>query len=162
MKNSRNLMIILNLIVLMVYFNHSIVKNEQLISNGRLVLFELTPVDPRSLMQGDYMDLQYKLLANVDSEYLPMIGTCIVRLDSNGIAYDIVFKDDETSVQDGEQIIKYRSTDEWDIKIGAESFFFQEGEAEKFSNAKYGGLKIDADGKSLLVGLYDGQLKKIE
>ncbi|MEC3963921.1 hypothetical protein [Flagellimonas halotolerans] len=50
----------------------------------------------------------------------------------------------------------------WGIHIGAASCFFQEGEAEKCENAKYGGLKIDAEGNSIFIGLYDDTLKKIE
>ncbi|MBK7988560.1 MAG: GDYXXLXY domain-containing protein [Ignavibacteria bacterium] len=62
----------------------------------------------------------------------------------------------------GEYLIKYYASNQWSVNIGAQSFFFQEGQAEKYAMAKYGGMKIDKDGNSLLVGLYDEQLRKIE
>lgn len=45
---------------------------------------------------------------------------------------------------------------------GAESFFFQEEHAEKYEKAKYGGVKIDINGNSLLIGLYDEHLNHIK
>ena len=36
-------------------------NNERIIAQGRVVLVELAPVDPRSLMQGDYMMLRFAI-----------------------------------------------------------------------------------------------------
>jgi uncharacterized membrane-anchored protein len=46
------------------------------------------------------------------------------------------------------------------LTIGADNYFFQEGSAKKFENAKYGLLKVDPDGNSILIGLCneDGRL----
>ncbi|MET0351671.1 MAG: GDYXXLXY domain-containing protein, partial [Rhizobacter sp.] len=41
--------------------NVGIARKEALIAHGRTVLVELAPVDPRSLMQGDYMRLNFRL-----------------------------------------------------------------------------------------------------
>ena len=62
----------------------------------------------------------------------------------------------------GEHSIEYTSPNRWNVNIGAESFFFQEGQAEKYEKAKYGGVKIDKYGNSLLIGLYDEKQRKIE
>ena len=42
-----------------------------------------------------------------------------------------------------------------EIFIGAESFLFQEGHAEAYSQARYGILRVAADGSSVLAGLAD-------
>ena len=55
MKNIKWWIILINLILLLVYFNGSIISKEDLLKNGKLILLELAPVDPRSLKQGDYM-----------------------------------------------------------------------------------------------------------
>ena len=55
-----------NLIILLGLFNNSILQKEELLSNGQLILLELVPVDPRSLMQGDYMRLRYAISENND------------------------------------------------------------------------------------------------
>ena len=41
--------------------NAGIWQKETLIANGRPIYIELAPVDPRSLMQGDYMALAFPL-----------------------------------------------------------------------------------------------------
>jgi uncharacterized membrane-anchored protein len=72
------------------------------------------------------------------------------------------FQEELTPLHKDEHLIKYTSLGKRSMNIGAESFFFQEGQAEKYETAKYGGVKIDKNGNCLLVGLYDEQLKKIE
>lgn len=162
MKKYKWIIILVNLILLLVYFNHSIAKKENLLKDGQLVLLELAPVDPRSLMQGDYMALRYKISEDISSENIPKRGFCVVRFDSIGIANKIRFQKDVTPLNEGEHLIEYTSPDKWNVNIGAESFFFQEGQAEKYEKAKYGGVKIDKDGNSLLIGLYDEHQQKIE
>lgn len=162
MKKYKWILILLNLMLLLVYFNHSVVKKEELLKDGQLVLLELAPVDPRSLMQGDYMTLRYKISENIHSENIPKRGYCVVFLDSSGIAHKIRFQKDLIPLNEGEYLIEYTSPDSWNVNIGAESFFFQEGKAEHYEKAKFGGVKIDKNGNSLLIGLYNEQLQKIE
>ncbi|MCL1938164.1 MAG: GDYXXLXY domain-containing protein [Candidatus Azobacteroides sp.] len=160
MKKYKWILILLNLIVLLVFFNRSVMEKERLLKEGKLILLELAPVDPRSLMQGDYLSLRYKIGQSFDS--IPSErGYCVVRLQADGVANGIRLQEHKTPLDAGEQLIKYRNA-KYEIRLGAESFFFQEGLAEKYDDAKYGGLKVDKDGNSLLVGLYDEQLKKIE
>ncbi len=161
MKRYKWIIIWLNLIILLVYFNYSVAKKEELFKDGQLILLELAPVDPRSLMQGDYMALRYKISENISSDTIPKRGYCVVRLNSNGVAQKIRFQKNTTPLNSGEYVIEFTSPNKWNINIGAESFFFQEGHAKKYENAKYGGLKIDKKGNSLLIGLYDEQLKVI-
>ena len=162
MKKYNWLIILLNLVILLVYYNYSIVKKEELLKNGQLVLLKLAPVDPRSLMQGDYMALRYDISRDFDSEDIIKRGYCVVRIDHNGVASKVRSQGGSTPLYEGEHLIRYTSTNGWNVNIGAESFFFQEGHAEKYDHAKYGGIKIDGNGNSLLVGLYDEYLRKIE
>lgn len=162
MKKYKWIIILLNLVILLVYFNYSVAKKEELLKDGQLVLLQLAPVDPRSLMQGDYMNLRYSISQNINVEHLSKRGYCVVRLDNKGIAERIRFQQEKTPLNKGEYVIKYTASNEWNINIGAESFFFQEGHAEKYEKAKYGGVKIDKNGNSLLVGLYDEHLNNIK
>ncbi len=162
MKKYKWLIIILNPILLLLYFNFSVLKKEELLKDGQLVLLKLAPVDPRSLLQGDYMALRYEISENLDYSNMPKRGYCVVQLDANGVANKVRFQKDLTPINKGEHLIEYTSSNQWNVNIGAESFFFQEGQAKKYENAKYGGVKIDKNGNSLLMGLYDEQLKKIE
>lgn len=162
MKKYKWILILLNLLLLLVYFNWSIKENETLLTDGELVLLELAPVDPRSLMQGDYMSLRYAISQEASKLELPKRGYVVLQLDSNKLAVLSRFQEHKTPVSDGELLLKYYNKDSWNIFLGAESYFFQEGEAKKYEAAKYGGLKVDADGNSLLIGLYDVDMQLIE
>jgi uncharacterized membrane-anchored protein len=148
--------------ILLVYFNFSVVKKENLLKDGKLILLSLAPVDPRSLMQGDYMTLRYSISENLNVNSLPKRGYCVVKLNPQGIAEKVRFQKNTTPLNKGEYLIEYNSPDQWNVNIGAESFFFQEGQAEKYEKAKYGAIKVDTKGNSLLVGLYDENLKNIK
>ena len=162
MKKYKWLIIVLNLMILLVYFNFSVVKKENLLKDGKLILLSLAPVDPRSLMQGDYMTLRYSISENLNVNSLPKRGYCVVKLNPHGIAEKVRFQKNTTPLNKGEYLIEYNSPDQWNVNIGAESFFFQEGQAEKYEKAKYGAIKVDTKGNSLLVGLYDENLKNIK
>src|SRR4051812_24712794 len=76
-------------LLLLAAVNFVIYSREQLLANGRVVLLELAPVDPRSLMQGDYMALRFQ----VENEVLPRRashekstdGWIVVALDERGV-----------------------------------------------------------------------------
>ncbi len=161
MKKYKWIIILLNLVILLVLFNDSIVEKENLISDGELILLELAPIDPRSLMQGDYMRLRYEISDNTNYDSISKRGYCVVQLKPNGIARRVRIQNGKTPLNDNEHLIEYTSG-KWSMNIGAESFFFQEGEGEKYEKAKYGGIKVDNQGNSLLIGLYDEKLKRIE
>ena len=162
MKKYKWLIIVLNLLILLVYFNFSIAKKETHLKDGKLILLSLAPVDPRSLMQGDYMSLRYSISEDFNEKHLPKRGYCVVKLDKNGVAVRQRFQKNTTPLKQGEYLIEYNSPDQWNVNIGAESFFFQEGQSEKYEKAKYGAVKVDDKGNSLLVGLYDENLKNIK
>ncbi len=162
MKKYSGILIIANLVIILIYFNYTVFQKERVIEKGQLVLLELAPVDPRSLMQGDYMRLNYAIGGELTEEIMDKQGYCVVKLDERGVAKRLRFQKNRKPIEEGELLMEYYSPDYLTINIGAESFFFQEGDAEKYEKAKYGGFKIDPKGNSILVGLYDENLKKIE
>lgn len=162
MKKYKWIIILINLIILLGLFNNSILQKEELLSDGQLILLELAPVDPRSLMQGDYMRLRYAISDNINSDSISKRGFCVVKLEENGIAKKVRIQENKTPINHNEFLIEYTSKGWRGINIGAESYFFQEGEADKYENAKYGGIKVDNQGNSLLIGLYNENQKKIE
>ncbi len=155
-----NGVILINLVILLVYFNFSIVKKENLLRQGQLILLELAPVDPRSLMQGDYMRLNYSISNEDNTEKIPR-GFCVVTVDSDQVARFLRFQAHKTSIGENETIIEFNDID-GDVSIGSESFFFEEGKAKIYDKARYGGLKVSEKGESILVGLYDKDFQLIE
>lgn len=164
MKKVSRILIIVNLLLLLGYFNWSIFQKEQILKDGQLVLLQLAPVDPRSLMQGDYMSLNYKEsgyhLRNWEEETPPR-GYAILKTDSNQVAQIVRLQESPEPMNGDELMMKYKIID-GRLFLGAESFFFEEGQDTIFEKAAYGGLKVDSKGESLLVGLYDADFQLIQ
>lgn len=137
-------------LLILAVFNFLIMKKEDTLSRGRTMLLRLAPVDPRSLIQGDYMILNYAIARDIPIAALKEKGCIVVSLDQNDVAKFIRVHQGE-SLQEGEYLLFYRNRE--GLRLGAESFMFQEGEAELYAKARYGELKVDASGVSVLVGL---------
>jgi uncharacterized membrane-anchored protein len=86
MKRYKWVVILLNLVILLVFLNRSIVEKEKILASGKLIFLKLAPVDPRSLMQGDYMQLRYEISTNISNDSIAKRGYCVVRTDKKGIA----------------------------------------------------------------------------
>ena len=137
----------------------------------REVYFELAPVDPRSLMQGDYMRLNYRIVENLRKEFdriretseieIPESGKVLVRLDERRIAF---FKSlwDGTPLAEDERLLHYSGSNRWRVHIGSESFFFEEGQGEAYEKARYGVFKLGKDGRTILRALADENLVRIQ
>ena len=93
-----------------------------------------------------------------------MDGKIIIRLDENGIAELVNIygpdSDEDRKIKDDEWLLKFKIRD-GRVRLGAESFFFQEGHAEFYDNAKYGELKVSESGDPVLVGLRDDKMVPI-
>ncbi|KGE13490.1 GDYXXLXY domain-containing protein [Sphingobacterium deserti] len=160
-KKYKGTIIVVNLVLLLAYFNYSVFSKEQLLTEGKLILLKLAPVDPRSLMQGDYMNLRYDIVQGVYPDSVGRRGYCVLQVLPDKTTRLKRFQAEKEPLAKDEQLLSFTSPNKWTIALGAESFFFQEGQSEKYEHAKYGGLRVDRSGKSLLVGLYDENLKEI-
>jgi uncharacterized membrane-anchored protein len=159
----RNLLLFGGLAVTLGAANLAIVDKERLLAHGSTVLVELAPVDPRSLLQGDYMRLDYALARN--GEVLNGLGSrrtgrMVVRLDDRGVARFVRQHAGETPAP-GELLLRYRLRNNR-VRIGSDAFFFEEGTAARYANARYGELRVDEDGESVIVGLRDSEMRRLK
>lgn len=153
--------VIIALAVLLVLgaVNHSIYGKERTIATGEEIFLELAPVDPRSLMQGDYMALRFRLAQQIDAARRE--GTLADRarlaslhLDERRIGTLETRRDADLAIR-----FKIRNNEVW---LGTNAYFFEEGTAQRFDQAKYGEFRIDArSGEAVLVGLRDEHLQKL-
>lgn len=159
MRNFRLVTLLAVLLIMIGYINYNIWLKERLIVDGQLVLLALQPVDPRSLLQGDYMVLDYALLAELDGES----RTMIVTINEDNVAFDIREDVQDVDIAANEHRLKLYEKDDWrrSLTIGTNSYFFEEGTGDKFETAVYGGFRVADDGTAILVHLYDDQLKPI-
>ena len=150
------------LVLILVAFGFAVYQKEQLKANGKTLLLELAPVDPRSLIQGDYMRLRFKLSNALRSKDIDRKTTkfIIVKPNAKNVA-QFVRVDDGQPIGDGEQRLRvHRKSNR--LEIVPNSFLFQEGHAKHYDDAKYGVFKVDTSGKNLLVDLADKDQKVID
>lgn len=133
-----------------------VASKERLLASGTVVLLELAPVDPRSLMQGDYMRLDYAIARDLSgaTDTQPETGELVVGLDSAGVARFVRRHDSDGALAPGEHLLRYRRRGSR-VRIGTDAFYFQEGTADRYARARYGEVRVARDGASVLVGLRD-------
>ncbi|MFB6374058.1 MAG: GDYXXLXY domain-containing protein [Bradymonadaceae bacterium] len=141
--------------------NGLILQKERLLDRGETVYLELAPVDPRSLIQGDYMRLDYKVADAIDNHLPaehPRGGRVVVRLDDRRVAHFVRLYDGG-ELADDERLLEWRHRT-W-IYIGSNAFYFQEGHRKLYDDAEYGELRVDESGETILVGLRDEELEPL-
>ena len=145
--------------------NFSIWQKEKLIATGQKVFVELAPADPRSLMQGDFMRLDYRVLREAGSEELGKDLTAkrpqlVVQLDALGVARFVRVDRSNAPLAEEETRMELTPKDgSWTLV--SDAWFFREGDAKRWEAARYGEFRVTANGSALLVGLADEKLQPI-
>jgi uncharacterized membrane-anchored protein len=159
-------------LLILTLLNWNIFQREHLTRQGRVVLLQLAPVDPRSLMQGDYMALHFALadeishaLGDKQPEYededakAGADGAAILKLDANNIAH-LARLDDGAPLQPDEVRLRYRVRNGYfnRIKLATNAFFFEEGQRDAYAKARYGEFRVAENGDAVLVQMRDEKL----
>ncbi len=139
-------------------------QKQDLIAHGQPVFVELAPVDPRSLMQGDFMRLNFSLPGEVWKLAPPGLAAerplVVARRDERGVARLLGPRNPGVPLAAGEFVIEL-SPKNGNWTLVTDAWFFREGEGERWAAAKYGEFRVAADGRALLVGMADAELKPI-
>ena len=158
----RKAMAVLAGLVVLGAANWTIFGREKQLAEGAVVLLELAPVDPRSLMQGDYMALRFR----IENEFSggararqAADGRIVVRPDARGVAAFVRLHAGEL-LAPGEALLRYRVRG-GKLKFATNAFFFQEGTARLYERARYGEFRATPDGDLLLTQLRGEKLERL-
>jgi len=147
----------------------SVARMENLRANGADVLLSLAPVDPRALLLGDYMELEYTVNRAIWSAHATAVretdahgagggdgseGRAVVRLSPERREADFVRLDDGLPLAADEVFLAYKVRGR-EVVTAATAFYFQEGHAAAYERARFGRIKVDGDGTTLLMALCD-------
>jgi len=156
----RRALIVVGLIAALGVVAWEVSKKERLLATGATVRLALAPVDPRSLMQGDYMQLDYAIARRTSQDGAwPRDGALVVQADDTGVA-QFVRLDRGEPLASGEQRLTYRLRG-GRMQVGTNAFYFQEGDGERYEAARFGDLRVAPDGTSLLVALLDADQRPL-
>lgn len=168
----RNRIAIISMLIMLGLVNWSIAGKEKHLAEGQLVYLGLVPVDPRSLMQGDYMALRFRIVSQV-RDALPKTGKfkhwerkvdatdgyVIVELNQQNIAsFESLYTNQ--MLGNNEILLRYRVRNN-KVKFASNAFFFQEGQGKDYQTARYGQFRVDDKGELLLVAMVDKGLVEL-
>ncbi|HUH88001.1 MAG TPA: GDYXXLXY domain-containing protein [Pusillimonas sp.] len=175
------------LFLVLLVVNTGIYQREQVLNQGRPIVLQLAPVDPRSLMQGDYMRLNFQVADQVYGtlEHAPEAsrrtietqreGLLVLRPDSAGVhrllavvpssfasVKDQVDAHEPNSMigvepKESDVLLEFRLR-HGGVRVVTDAWFFPEGQADHFAQARYGQLRVDGNGVGLLVNVLDSAM----
>ena len=170
----------------MLIFLGMIFKNELHLKNSESIYVRLQPVDPRSILQGDYMALNYQLYfapqnvthentnqPNINSEDHIFSGLYfdeIIKNKSSIVAYvelDAQRRVIHTHFELPQKVRTYRlilqnpNNRHSMLYPASKSFLFAEGLADCYQQAKYAEFKVDEQGNAILTALKGDQLQDL-
>ncbi|WP_424767660.1 GDYXXLXY domain-containing protein [Paenibacillus sp. sgz302251] len=140
------------------YIGYHTAASESLLSNGTSIKLQIEPLDPRSLLQGDYVTLNYSIstppqaIADELEEKPGMSRIKVVlRPDDRGVyIFDRLYKKGDT-LSDKEVIINGKTSGWQSIYYGIETYFVPEGTGtETEQNARFAHIKVSKSGDALL------------
>jgi len=150
-------------------FGWSVRQKEDLLRSGSSIMLALRPVDPRSLMQGDYMILRLdveegiaKALRGKERESR-LKGVAFIAPDSDGVYHFVGLEEDGPPQENGPLPLRlvYRGK-RYGVQVGSGSFFFQEGHGQAYDRARFVEMRVDPEGNTLITHLLDENRQRIE
>lgn len=186
MKHGRSILLWGGLLVALIVANRDIRQHERTLAEGRVLLLALEPIDPRAMLQGDYMALRFaaaddirKVLYGQRGENaatrLAQMGTfgpdrcnpegcidgyAVFSRDADNVGRFLRVQPAARPVADGEVAVRYRDRG-WELRIASNAWFFPEGQAARYQPARYGELRVADDGTALIAQLRDDKRKPL-
>lgn len=154
MKHIRTVILFGTLAVFLYLMNSNIIRAEQRIASGTPVYLQLGTQDDRSILQGDYIRLDYPLETNISRaiDDDTRRGQVVVVLDENHVAqYERLYTEGEP-LAENEILINFRRVD-GSIQVGVNAFFFQETLADAYDAAEYAEVRITDGGGVQVIDL---------
>lgn len=154
---------VIGLVGVIAGYDLAIWGNERLLAQGTVVRLELAPRDPRALLTGDYMALNYRLARDVAAAIggqpaaPPRDGFVVVQADLRGVAVFVRVQPAPRPVAVGEVALRYRVRD-GHVGLGTDAWYFEEGSGARFEPARFGEFRVGSDGTALLTTLLDVSL----
>lgn len=141
--------------LILIAASYTIWQFERTLADGQIVNIELAPVDPRSLMQGDYMALAFAIDRDLpdDAEQYKYAWLSLdnqQRASLHSVANELPTDPALVAV-----LLRQR---DGIVSIGPNAFFFAEGTADVYEQARYGQFRIAGNGKALLTVMLDTEL----
>mgnify|MGYP000844313444 FL=1 len=179
-------MALLIALLMLLPLNYKIWQFENVLATGKPVVLKIVPVDPRSLMQGDYMSLNYAILQDIAAQLndepdqlndeqtneedtwqitrkpQPKRIYALIHQNEQGVA--TLCRVEKTKPMDFTDCepnlyLPINNTG-WSPALPSQEYFFAEGKGQYYAQAEYAEYRFK-DGILLLARLLDQDLKPL-
>ena len=157
----RSKIMIIFLVCILVVLNLILYNSEQTSTKGQTFFLKLESSKAEVLpVYGNSIDLTYEINGNYSQKlYSDMqsgLGQIVILIDESGDGRFVRFYDGK-GISSKEVLIRFQKEEGKDyIQLLPKSFFFQEGHAKYYDQAKYGVFKRQSGDNNLnLIGLAD-------
>mgnify|MGYP004007224731 FL=1 len=178
MNKISNWVLVLTAVLALVYVNLNTWQSQQIKLRGEILFLELAPVDPLSLVQGQYMRLRFA----IERKYQPTPEDKEVIQNGHGNVLAVISLDNKRigtltgllapnrrqQQPHGDDTLKLQvharlvdSNGTYWIHIEQNSFLFQENTEDRYAEARYGMFRVEEDGRYILVDLADEHLRPL-
>jgi uncharacterized membrane-anchored protein len=159
---ARTIVLAVTVATVLLAINVEIAGKERIVRNGETVLLRIAPRDPRSLLQGDYMALRYSMagvVAREASKFEMNDGIAVIELgELNEATFVSLYKGQP--LQEGQQLLRYRKRGD-SVRLASDAFFFEEGSWQDYRAARFGEIRVNANGDAVLIGLRDDKGERL-
>ena len=165
MKRKLEFIVLATGILSLVYVNLFAVRANRLVSSGQEVLLELAPVDPLSLVQGQYMELEFAIEDSYSLEApLPEeVDRVVLWLDENDVGF-VQRPYQGGPLSEGEILFRASvdvSERTYHVRLQQRSFLFEENQEHRYQNARLGIFRVKENGDYVLVDLADKDFRPL-
>ncbi len=150
----RRSLLYFGLVLVLGGINLSILSLEKRLHTGQVMVLELAPRDPRAFLQGDYMILRYTLADEV-ARMSETSGTIYLDLDHTDQVKKVL-----SEPSPGSHPLAFQKRGR-QVTFGLETYFFQEGQGSHFERARYAKVRVDEQGKAILLDLLDEDFRSL-
>ena len=165
MKRKLEFIVLATGILSLVYVNLFALRANRLVSSGQEVLLELAPVDPLSLVQGQYMQLEFAIEDSYPLEELlsEEVDRVVLWLDENDVGR-VQRPYQGGPLSEGEILFRASvdvSERTYSVHLQQRSFLFEENQEHRYQNARLGIFRVKENGDYVLVDLADKDFRPL-
>ena len=163
-------------LLILIPLNYKVQQFEDVLATGKPVVLKIAPVDPRSLMQGDYMALSYAILNDIRANLNESEDGVILAKEKKhpNKVYALIHQDEQgvATLRRVEDSLPNDFKDcvanvylpvnnfKWLPELPSQEYFFAEGKGQHYAQAEYAEYRFK-DGILLLARLLDKDLKAL-
>ncbi|GMK40335.1 hypothetical protein PCCS19_33910 [Paenibacillus sp. CCS19] len=159
---TRSLLLIIAIALQLGFLSYQAISSEHLLRTGTPIKLAIAPIDPRSMLQGDYVTVSYTISTPAQFAQIERQDgntrkvKVVLKPDANGVyQFNRLYKKEE-ALGPNEVIINGRWNGWGTVHYGIETYFVPEGTgAEVQQEARFAYVRVSSSGNAMLERLSD-------